>query len=124
MRVFNKDKTIELFDYDLDKGYLKEDCLLLGEKEDDKIYSNVNGIYSIITNTKKTEPIQVYIPFNEEELRKQYEKLVNHLVAEKYALHQEIALIRQKETKKEEYEEYFKYVEKCKEIAFNRILKK
>jgi len=46
-----------------------------------------------------------------------YGKTIAALVREKYSQDDEIAIIRQKETKPEQYEEYFNYVENCKIIA-------
>lgn len=40
--------------------------------------------------------------------------LIEQLIEQKYSLKQEVAIIRQKDTKPEEYQEYFNYVEECK----------
>lgn len=46
-----------------------------------------------------------------------YSELVEQKVAERYTIPQEIAIIRQRNTKPDEFDEYFRYVEQCKEEA-------
>lgn len=46
-----------------------------------------------------------------------YEERVNDLIRERYSLSEELAILRQKEAKPEEYEEYYKYAEECKNRA-------
>lgn len=46
-----------------------------------------------------------------------YATLVSEMIAEKYSLNQELALHRQRETKVQEFQEYFDYCEECKQIA-------
>lgn len=46
-----------------------------------------------------------------------YEERVEHLIREKYSVNQELAIQRQRETKPEEFAEYFSYCEECKAIA-------
>lgn len=41
-------------------------------------------------------------------------KLIEDMVELKYSPKQEIAIIRQKDTKPDEYQAYFNYVEECK----------
>lgn len=47
----------------------------------------------------------------------EYKQTVRELVREKYALEDEIAIHRQKDTKPEEFEEYYAFCEKCKDKA-------
>lgn len=90
MRVFNQDKTIELFEYDLSFGYLQEDELVTITAEEASedassaeydIYTEQNG--KITTQIKSTveydgknyirttvEKILVYIEYTEAELHK------------------------------------------------------
>ena len=49
-----------------------------------------------------------------------YEERVEQLIREKYSINQELAIQRQRETKPEEFEEYFTYCEECKRIAKNK----
>lgn len=50
-------------------------------------------------------------------------EIVTHLIREKYSLSDEIAMLRQRDSKPEEFEEYNKFAEKCKKKA-DKILKK
>lgn len=43
-----------------------------------------------------------------------YDELVNTLIRKKYSLSQELAILRQKDTKPSEYSEYYSYCEDCK----------
>lgn len=43
-----------------------------------------------------------------------YEDKVNSLIRAKYSLSEELAILRQKEEKPDEYKAYFDYCEKCK----------
>ena len=46
-----------------------------------------------------------------------YDTIVNAMVREKYPLDRELALHRQREIKTEEFQAYFDYCEKCKQIV-------
>ena len=105
MRVFNQDKTIELTEYDLEKGYLTEDTLETAHEaeivhhpaveavekqshyeviaeypnggKDVQEVIDVEGVegreaYDEVIKEAYTEhePIRVYIPYTESELRK------------------------------------------------------
>lgn len=43
-----------------------------------------------------------------------YHKQVNTLICEKYSLSEELSILRQRDNKPQEYQEYFGYCEKCK----------
>ena len=72
------------------------------------------------------ENILVYIPFTEEELTKdkirRYEESVEALIREKYSLSEELSLLRQRDTKTEEFAAYNLYAEKCKIEAKKSLL--
>ena len=67
------------------------------------------------------EDIKVYIPYTAEELNakriKDYEKFVEDLIRVKYSVSNELAILRQKETKPDEFKEYYEYAEQCKAAA-------
>ena len=91
MKVYNKEKNQELTEYDLSKGYLKNDTItrhinaVVGQKEvfhyeTIKEYSNggkdVKKVIDIpeiktVEEHDETEEILVYIPYTEQELEKQ-----------------------------------------------------
>lgn len=50
-----------------------------------------------------------------------YEDEVNKRVREKYSLSQELSLLRQKESKVDEYQVYYDYVESCKNQAKEKL---
>lgn len=50
-----------------------------------------------------------------------YEELVVQLIREKYSLDDELAIQRQKETKPDEWSEYFAYCEECKAKAKEKV---
>lgn len=72
------------------------------------------------------EDIQVYTPYTAEELaeRKQqkYENRVVELLRKKYSLDQELAILRQRDDKPEEFRAYSAYAEECKLQAKQEIL--
>ena len=49
----------------------------------------------------------------------EYENKVVALIRQKYNVNQELAILRQRDTKPEEFAEYNEYVEKCKEQVKN-----
>ena len=61
--------------------------------------------------TPEEEPIVEYQPT--------YEEKVVELIREKYTIDDELAILRQRDTKKAEFEEYFEFCEQCKLIAKN-----
>ena len=135
MKVYNQEKTQEITDYDLTKGYLALDKLFVQHhdaieakeavysKELIKEYPSGGKEYKMVIVTPATEAkeawdeyedIQVYIPYTESELQVQYENAVNAAIREKYTLSQELAILRQRDTKPEEYNAYNAYCEMCK----------
>ena len=46
-----------------------------------------------------------------------YDERVNNLIRERYSASQEFSILRQKEIKPQEYDEYFRYCEECKQRA-------
>ena len=60
------------------------------------------------------------IKYNErksKELTMQYENMIVNEIRKKYSLNQELAILRQRDSKFIEYQEYFDYVEQCKAKA-------
>lgn len=138
MKVYNQEKTQEITDYDLTKGYLVSDKILKAHhdaveakeavysRELIKEYPSGGKEYKTVLVTPAVEPkdawdeyedIQIYIPYTESELQVQYENAVNAAIREKYTLSQELAILRQRDTKPEEYAAYNEYCETCKAQA-------
>lgn len=142
MRIFNETKTVELESVDLSTGYLKDDKLFVAHHEAvaeikekghyEKSKTTKNGYHDIfwVVDTPRVKPqeawdeyedIQVYVPYTEEELAKikqeKYENKVVELIRKRYSLNQELAILRQRDTKTSEFEEYNAYAEECKNVA-------
>lgn len=138
MKIYNQEKTMQLTTYDLEKGYLIPDKLFVQHHdaveakeavystELIKEYPSGGKEYKTVLVTPAVEEkeawdeyenIQVYIPYTESELQQQYENYVNTLIREKYTLSQELAILRQRDTKPEEYNAYNAYCETCKAQA-------
>lgn len=138
MKIYNQEKTMQLTTYDLEKGYLIPDKLFVQHHdaveakeavystELIKEYPSGGKEYKTVLVTPAVEPkeawdeyedIQVYIPYTENELQVQYENYVNTLIREKYTLSQELAILRQRDSKPEEYAAYNAYCEMCKAEA-------
>ena len=54
--------------------------------------------------------------------KNQYENLIVSKIRQKYSINQELAIIRQRDAKPEEYQVYFDYVEQCKAEAKSEVL--
>lgn len=144
-RIFNQDKTQELTTYDLNKGKLVDDTIktiipaIVGQEEQghyEVVATYPNGgkdIEWIIDQPyieaqpqrEEVEQIQIYIPFTAEEQaqydQQRYENLVESKIRARYTLSQELAILRQRDTKQDEYQEYFNYCEACKAKAKTEI---
>lgn len=66
----------------------------------------------------KYEPQIQEIEVDKEE---QYKNRIVELIREKYSVDDELAILRQKDSKVEEFNEYNTYAENCKELAHNEI---
>ncbi len=142
MRVFNESKTIELTEYDLEKGYLKAEKLFVAHHEAVEAVEGVAKYETVaeypnggkeVKKVWEVEPveareawdeyedIQVFVPYTEEELEKRkqekYESRVSALIRAKYTLNQELSILRQRDTKPAEFAEYNAYAEECKAKA-------
>ena len=51
-----------------------------------------------------------------------YGTIVSAMIAEKYSLIEEIAINRQRDSKYQEFQQYFDYCESCKNIARNALV--
>ena len=63
--------------------------------------------------------IDKYKARKETEAKIEYENRIVTLIRKKYNINQELAILRQREAKPLEYQEYYDYVEQCKEKVKN-----
>ena len=65
---------------------------------------------------KSTDVVEMYEEVDEmpKYTYKEYSDKVDELVREKYSISQELAILRQRDEKVAEYEEYYRYAEECK----------
>lgn len=82
------------------------------EVVDNQIVLNVEGDSQCV-NVVKTETTIEYDRW----LNTSYEALVSKLIRANYSLDDELALLRQKEEKAEEYQTYYQFAESCKSQA-------
>lgn len=84
----------------------------VGTVPEDCIYSDfdiVGGTY-VFNQAKYNSRVQT-------DTQTLYENKVVELIRQKYTLSQELAILRQQETKPEEYQAYYQYCEQCKAQA-------
>lgn len=114
MRVYNQEKNQELKSYDLNKGRLVQDTLYITIPAADGQ-----------PQRQEVEEIMVYVPFSlqEQEMydRMRYENLIENKIRQKYTLSQELAILRQRDSKIDEYNEYFAWCEECKRFAKEKM---
>lgn len=72
-------------------------------------------------NNDLTFNIEKYNARKQKENFVNYESLVISKIREKYTIDQELAILRQRDTKPEEFDEYNAYVENCKELAKKEV---
>ena len=65
-------------------------------------------------NEDFTFNVEKYNARKEKEKSVEYENKIVSLIRERYNVNQELAILRQKITKPEEYQTYYNYVEECK----------
>ena len=51
-----------------------------------------------------------------------YDQLVSDLIRERYTIDQELAINRQRDTKPEEFQDYFDFCEQCKQQAHETVI--
>lgn len=96
-------------DYEPYPEYTDEqvDALFAAAAEQNAMIKDNNGVPTLVARPAPTK----------EETQAAYENYVNALIREKYTLSQELAILRQRDTKPEEYAAYNEYCEECKAQA-------
>ncbi len=142
MRVLDETKTKELLEYDLEMGYLKADKLFVKHHEAveesperwhyevEKLFANGGRSHKRVVDSPAVaaseawdeyEDVQIYVPYTEEELarvtQERYEQRVEQLIRARYSLSAELAILRQRDSKPEEFAAYNAYAEQCKATA-------
>lgn len=102
-------------DYEPYPEYTDEqvEALFVAAAEQNAMIKDVNGVPTLVARPAPTE----------EETQVAYENCVNTLIREKYTLSQELAILRQRDSKPEEYNAYNAYCEACKAEAKARYNK-
>lgn len=75
------------------------------------VVAGKDGLPKVVPRSKPTEA----------DKQSQYERRVDELIRSKYTLSQELAILRQQESKNEEYQAYFDYCEECKVNARKEV---
>lgn len=81
--------------------------------------------YTEVTEEEFNNAVEAVTPKYSEPVvsdQQKYEDRVVELIRQKYSLSQELAILRQRDTKPEEFAEYNSYVEECKATAKTEIL--
>lgn len=145
-KVYNKEKTEILNDYDLDLGYLKTDRIFIKHHEaiaEVKQQSHFETIAEYPNGGKDVmevidvpylpakeawdeyEKIKVFIPYDEVAVafkkNERYENTVDMNIRKKYSISQELAILRQRDSKLDEFAEYNAYCEECKAVARKEV---
>ena len=66
-------------------------------------------------------PVTVDTPDEEIKDTRSYSEKVVSLIREKYSLDEELAIQRQRDSKPQEFQEYFNYCEECKQKARGEV---
>lgn len=113
--------TVEKISEELDEN----GNVILDENGQPKTYTTQETIYiqdeNFIEITEYEYKNSIAKPKAEISKDKQYEKLVEQYIRERYSISQELAILRQKDTKPFEYIEYFDYAEQCKIKAKEKV---
>ena len=72
-------------------------------------------------NDNLTFSIAKYNARKQKQDNDEYENKIVALIRQKYNVNQELAILRQRDTKPLEYQEYYDYVEQCKEQVKNEL---
>ena len=72
-------------------------------------------------NDDLTFNVEKYNTRKQKQDNNEYENKIVALIRQKYNINQELAILRQRDTKPQEYQEYYNYVEQCKEQVKNEL---
>lgn len=103
--AIREEKRLEEFP----KLYFNAEKYIIAETEENPVYDNKTHYLVYKDGEFSTKSIFTY------------EQLVEKYIREKYSVSQEFALLRQREEKPEEFQEYYDYAESCKTRAKSEI---
>ena len=83
-------------------------------------YRLVNNIL-VLDETKLAEIIAKEEQEKIKQKENEYPNKVAELIRQKYSINDELAILRQRDEKQSEYQEYFAYCEECKSKAKNEL---
>ena len=86
--------------------------------EIDNVYSDCQ---SSDFNNDLTLSIEKYNTRKQKQDNDEYENKIVALIRKKYNINQELAILRQRDAKPQEYQEYYNYVEQCKKQVKNEL---
>ena len=115
LEVFNVQEHTETYTEKEPKEVKKVDEQ--GNEYTDIEYEEVKKERSYHTCELKVVELPNKAQLIEEKKIRDYENMVSALIRKKYSLNAELAILRQRDTKQEEYEAYDIYAEECKAIA-------
>lgn len=98
--------------YDTNNATEKDITKEIYEEYDGKIIVR----YVIVGQIPEPTETEVYV-----DKEREYEARVDELIRAVYTLSQELSILRQKDTKPEQYQEYYDYCEECKERARSEV---
>lgn len=108
------------------KLYTQEEVnSIFANRGENRIIEDVNGVPTAV-DLYTADEIVATLPQSEmqvEQLTISYDELVDSKIREKYSASQEFAILRQRDTKQEEFAEYNAYCEQCKAEARAEIAK-
>ena len=103
------------------ENVIKKRCEIIITTQNDGIYAQTfNPSHELLLENGwipyEYTPIYIEIP-----LEQQYREKIIELIRLQYSIDDELAILRQRDTKPQEFEIYNDYVENCKQQAYNEI---
>lgn len=124
MKIYNQNNEL-VSNYDKTQYKLKLKRTLVGTYANFKDIPEAYRKFQINIakdGLKVYERYGILMPYTAEEKQAMYEKKVDELIREKYTLSQELAILRQRDTKATEFAEYNAFAEQCKAKAKAEIV--
>ena len=101
------------------KRYIKDNKVKF--KNEILVYNESRQIINPAEEMIIADGWQEFVPPVAEPYKPTYEERVEQLIREKYSVSEELAILRQRDTKQSEFDEYFAFCEVCKALAKNEM---